>query len=123
MRSDSGRRPGRDATYANILCGAAEQEPPCAPREPVPLTAIDLGMTLGATALFVDASELRAMIDCFRLVQGKNVRAGGELDVNRTLVVKGLDPTIILLSVQNSESWTACSSTSTKTTLTGSTTA
>ena len=63
MHSDSGRRLGRDPTYANILCAAAEQEPPRAPREPVPLTVIDLGVTLGATALFVDASELRAMVD------------------------------------------------------------
>ena len=29
----------------------------------MPLTVINLGMTVGATALFVDASELRAMID------------------------------------------------------------
>jgi hypothetical protein len=156
VRSDSGRRPERDATYANILCAAAEPEPPRAPREPVPLTVIDLGVTLGSTALFTDASELKAMInsgassacispknkffdylvvgvvdegpnfgmkvgdavvlpcvqivklgfrgalalDCFRLVQGKKVRARLELDVHRVLVVEGLDPNIILLSVQ-----------------------
>ena len=29
----------------------------------MPLTAIDIGVTLGATTLFVDASALRAMID------------------------------------------------------------
>ena len=63
MRSNSGQRPERDTTYANILCAAAEQEPPRAPREPVLLTAIDLGVTLNATALFVDALKLRAMID------------------------------------------------------------
>ena len=123
----------------------------------MPLTAIDLGMTLGVTALFVNASELRAMIDsgassacispkkkffddlvvdvvhegtnsgvkagdaavlpcvqrvtlgfrgelaldCFRLAQGEKVRAGGELDVHQALVVEGLNPTIILLSVYN----------------------
>ena len=118
------------------------------------LTVIDLGVNLGSTALFVDSSELRAMVDsgasstcispknkffddlvvdevnegpnfglkvddavvlpcvqiimlgfrgalaldCFRLVQGKKVRARGELDVDRTLVVEGLDPNIIFLS-------------------------
>ena len=63
MRSNSGQRPERDTTYANILCAAAEPEPPRAPREPVPLTVINLNMTLGSTAFFTDVSELRAMID------------------------------------------------------------
>ena len=158
MRSDSGRRPGRDATYANILCAAAEQDPHCAPREPaLPLTVIDLGVTVGSTAFFTDASEPQGLIDSgassacispenihfddlvtavvdyspnfgvkigdaavltcvqivdlsfrgdlaldsFQLLQGKKVRARGELDVHRALVVKGIDPNIILLSVKN----------------------
>ena len=63
MRSDFKWRPERDATYANTICAAAEQEPPRAPREPVRLTVIDLGVNLGSTTCFTDASELRAMVD------------------------------------------------------------
>ena len=64
MRSDSGRRPGRDATYANILCAAAKQDPPRAPREPaLPLAVIDLGVTVGSNTFFTDASEPRGVIN------------------------------------------------------------
>ena len=64
MRSDSGQRPGRDATYANILCAAAEQDPPRAPREPaLPPTVIDLGVTVGSNTFFTDASEPRGVIN------------------------------------------------------------
>ena len=65
MRSDSGRRPGGDATYANILCAAAEQELPRAPPEPVPPSVIDLGVSIGSITFFADASEpfLNPMIE------------------------------------------------------------
>ena len=182
MRSDSGRRPGRDATYANILCAAAEQDPPRVLREPaLPPTVIDLSVTVGLNAFFTDTSEPRGVIDSsasnarispenihfadlitaivdyspnfgikigdaavltcvqivdlgfrgdlaldsFQLIKGKKVRARGKLDVHRALVVKGLDPNIILLSVKNLRDLdgVGCSSTSTRTTPTESTTA